>query len=107
MFDYFINYFNKRFELIKLDVKESTSEIIGMSLFVLCFMIIAVFFVGMLNISIAILLGRCLGNHALGFGVMVLIYLILLLIFYFFRKQIQLFFVNKAVEELNKKKTNE
>lgn len=92
------DYIENHVELLKLDATEKTLKIIGISVPLFLISIMGSFFIILLNIGLALLLGKWTGNYALGFFILSGFYLLMIVLAFLFRNHIKNFITNKAIE---------
>jgi len=78
-------YVKTRLDLLKLNLVEQTAEIISTLFSGLIFIIIFAIFTLFVNIGVSLFIGKLLNDNALGFLLVSLFYLIIGIIFYFYR----------------------
>lgn len=92
------DYIENHVELLKLDATEKTLKIIGISVPLFLISIMSSFFVILLNIGLALMLGKWVNNYALGFFILSGFYLLMIVLAYVLRNHIKNFITNKAIE---------
>lgn len=92
------DYVENHVELLKLDATEKTLKIIGVSVPILIISAMAIFFLVLFNIGLALLIGNWLHNYALGFFVLSAFYFLLILLAYFMRNKIKNVITDSAIE---------
>ncbi len=92
------DYIENHVELLKLDATEKTLKIIGISVPLFLISIMGSFFIILLNIGLALLLGKWVNNYALGFFILSGFYLLMIILAFVFRNHIKNFITNKAIE---------
>lgn len=92
------DYIENHVELLKLDATEKTLKIIGISVPLFLMSIMGSFFIILLNIGLALLLGKWVNNYALGFFILSGFYLLMIILAFVFRNHIKNFITNKAIE---------
>lgn len=91
-------YIENHVELLKLDATEKTLKIIGVSVPLLIITIMGSFFIILLNIGLALMLGKWMNNYAIGFFTLSAFYFLMILLAYFFRNKIKEVITDKAIE---------
>lgn len=102
MIDLLKDYIEKHLELIKLNAAEKTFTVLGISVPLLILSVFMLFFLVLLNIGLALLIGREVGSNAYGFLIMAGTYLLLMIAVYFSRNLIKNGIVNKAIKTIFK-----
>lgn len=92
------DYIENHVELLRLDATEKTLKIIGVSVPLLIISVMGSFFIILLNIGLALMIGKWIDSYALGFFILSGFYLLLILLAYFFRHNIKNAITNKAIE---------
>ena len=92
------DYIENHVELLKLDATEKTLKIIGIIVPILIISVMVIFFLVLLNIGIALLLGSWLNSYALGFFILSSLYFVAILLAYFLRDKIKNTITNSAIE---------
>lgn len=85
LFEKTSDYLENRVELLKLQAVDSSSELVSSISSKLILGVIAIFFLVLLNIGLAVWIGDALGKVFYGFFIMAGFYLLIGLIFYAFR----------------------
>lgn len=98
------DYAAKRLELLKLSATEKGVVTAGTLTFLIMVAIFTVFFLILLNIGIAILVGEAINNYAYGFLIVAGFYLILLILVIIFGKKIKDTIANKLLNSFNNPK---
>jgi Zn-dependent protease with chaperone function len=88
MFDSLIKYLEVNLELVKLDAKETAVRIIAKMMKAVALMILGSFTLLFTSLAFAFYLDKIIGSSFYGFFIVGLFYLLLLLIFWGFRKKI-------------------
>jgi len=101
MFETFKEYFEKRIDLIKLDVTEKSAMISGSVYFLVIVLLFLIFFLIFFTVGIALWIGSLLGNYSYGFLIMSGICLLAFLIMLARRKAIQRLAANTFIKLLN------
>lgn len=92
------DYIENHVELLRLDATEKTLKIIGVSVPLLIISAMGSFFIILINIGLALMIGEWTSNYALGFFILSGFYLLMILLTYFFRHSIKNVITNKAIE---------
>lgn len=92
------DYIENHVELLKLDATEKTLKIIGVSVPLLIMTIMGSFFIILLNIGLALMIGKWIDSYALGFFILSGFYLLIMILAYFFRNNIKDAIIDKAIE---------
>ena len=79
------DYLENHVELLRLDATEKTLKIIGVSVPLLIMTIMGSFFIILLNIGLALMIGKLIDSYALGFFILSGFYLLIMILAYFFR----------------------
>ena len=98
-----IEYFEAKWNVIALDVSDRSAKIISSILMGVTLVLLGFFVVVLLSISAALALGTWLGNFALGFLVVAMLYLLISIVIIRFRfKLLYIPFVNIILKILYK-----
>lgn len=81
-------YVEARIRLLKIEVREDMAKAITHGLQFAFLLLVAFLFIIFLSIALALFLNRYFAESYVGFGIVALIYLVLFLLAYGFRKQI-------------------
>jgi hypothetical protein len=92
------DYIENHVELLRLDATEKTLKIIGVSVPLLIMTIMGSFFIILLNIGLALMIGKWIDSYALGFFILSGFYLLIMILAYFFRNNIKDAITDKAIE---------
>ena len=92
------DYLENHVELLRLDATEKTLKIIGVSVPLLIMTIMGSFFIILLNIGLALMIGKWIDSYALGFFILSGFYLLIMILAYFFRNNIKDAIRDKAIE---------
>lgn len=92
------DYLENHVELLRLDATEKTLKIIGVSVPLLIMTIMGSFFIILLNIGLALMIGKWIDSYALGFFILSGFYLLIMILAYFFRNNIKDAIIDKAIE---------
>lgn len=92
------DYIENHIELLKLDATEKTLKIIGVSVPLLIISVMGSFFIILLNIGLALMIGKWIDNYALGFFILSSFYFLMILLAYFFRHSIKDTITDKAIQ---------
>ena len=92
------DYLENHVELLRLDATEKTLKIIGVSVPLLIMTIMGSFFIILLNIGLALMIGKLIDSYALGFFILSGFYLLIMILAYFFRNNIKDAIIDKAIE---------
>lgn len=92
------DYIENHVELLRLDATEKTLKIIGVSVPLLIMTIMGSFFIILLNIGLALMIGKWIDSYALGFFILSGFYLLIMILAYFFRNNIKDAIIDKAIE---------
>lgn len=92
------DYIENHVELLRLDATEKTLKIIGVSVPLLIMTIMGSFFIILLNIGLALMIGKLIDSYALGFFILSGFYLLIMILAYFFRNNIKDAIIDKAIE---------
>lgn len=92
------DYIENHVELLRLDATEKTLKIIGVSVPLLIITVMGSFFIILLNIGLALMIGKWIESYALGFFILSGFYLLMIILAYLFRHQIKDAITNKAIE---------
>lgn len=95
------DYASKRLDLLKMDAMERGVLTAGTVTFLIMMAVFAMFFLILLNIGIAILIGSLIGNYAYGFLIVAGFYFILLIGTIIFGKKIKDAIANKLLKSFN------
>lgn len=96
-------YFDKRIELIKLNLTEKASTAVGTSIPYIILGVLLIFFLFLLNVGLGLLIGDALQNYAFGFLILAGFYLLMMLLIYLFRNSIKKMIVDKAINNFYNK----
>lgn len=96
------NYAQSRLDLLKMEATEKASLSAGAIVFGVSLAVFALFFLVLLNIGLAILIGQCLENIVYGFLIMAGIYLLFVILFLVFRTSVKEGIANIVIKSLNK-----
>lgn len=98
MFEDLKKYINNRILLTKLEIVDSVSNMLSNGIFVIVAIMffMLVFFTG--SLAIGYLLGNLFDNNGMGFLILFIFYLILFLVFLYFRKKIIMILTDKTIE---------
>ena len=102
MVDILKNYASKRLDLIKMEATEKGSLAAGTTVVLVAVAFFAIFFLILLNIGIACLIGQALDNMAYGFLIVAGIYLLLIVILIVAMKGIKNAIANKIISSIYK-----
>ena len=92
------DYLENHVELLRVDATEKTLKIIGVSVPLLIMTIMGSFFIILLNIGLALMIGKWIDSYALGFFILSGFYLLIMILAYFFRNNIKDAITDKAIE---------
>ena len=92
------DYIENHLELLRLDATEKTLKIIGVSVPLLIIIVMGSFFIILLNIGLALMIGKWINSYALGFFILSGFYLLMIILAYLFRYQIKDAITDKAIE---------
>ena len=92
------DYLENHVELLRLDATEKTLKIIGVSVPLLIMTIMGSFFIILLNIGLALMIGKWIDSYALGFFILSGFYLLIMILAYFFRNNIKDAITDKEIE---------
>lgn len=101
MLDLVKEYASKRLDLMKLEAAEKSSITLGALTFLIIATIAAIFFIVLLNIGLAFLLGSYLGNYAYGLLIMAGFYLIIFIVVLSSRNTIKNSIANQIIKFFN------
>ncbi len=102
------DYFTARIKLLKLDIYEKTAKISATLFSSLVIAMLASLMLFFLSIALGFYFGAVLGSLGTGFMVVTGLYLLLLIPFILFRKNlIEKFIVNRLIEQLTEKEEEE
>ncbi len=93
-------YLGKRWDLIKLEATEKGSKVSGLLVIYGLIAILGFFFIILLNVGLALLIGYWIGNYAYGVLILAGIYLLLILILFLARKSIKKSIANKIIKSI-------
>jgi len=97
------DYLETRIDLVKLKTAKSTSEIVSTLLGTIVTLVVGLFFISLLNIALALLIGDWLGEAYYGFFVMAGLYLLIGIIVYACRKQwVETPVSNKIIQKMTR-----
>lgn len=98
MFDDLKQYVNDRIAYTKLEIVDSVSNMIGAGVFgmLVGVFVLMILFIG--SLAAGFLLGNWFDDTGLGFLFVMIVYVLLLVIFVIFRKNIRLLITNKTIE---------
>ena len=98
------DYATKRVELLKMEAMERGVLTAGTLTFIILSAIFTVFFLILLNIGIAFLIGDYIGNYGYGFLIVAGFYLLLLILVVVFSKNLKDGVANKLLKSFNNPK---
>lgn len=98
------DYASKRLDLLKMDAMERGVVTAGTLTFIILAALFGTFFMILLNIGLAVLVGEWVGNYAYGFLIIAGIYLLLLIGVIVFGKNIKDGIANKLLKSFNNPK---
>lgn len=101
MLDLVKDYAGKRLDLLKMEATEKSSVTAGTLTYLSVALVAALFFIALLNVGLAFLIGHYLGNYGYGFLIMAGFYLLILLIVLLLRKTIKNSIANMIIKALN------
>lgn len=95
------DYATKRLDLLKMDVMERGVVTAGSLTFIILLALFGTFFLILLNIGLAVLVGQWVGNYGYGFLIVAGFYLLLLIGVFIFGKNIKDSIANKLLKSFN------
>ena len=98
MFDDLKKYINNRINYTKLEILDSLSNMISLSVFGILMVMASMLVLFIASIAFGFLLGDWFDNMGLGFLALTLFYIALLLLAFVYRKRIILRITDKAIE---------
>lgn len=101
MLDLIKEYTGKRFDLLKMEATEKSSVTAGTITYITIAVVALLFFIVLLNIAVAFLIGAALGNYGYGFLIVAGFYLLILIIVLLLRKTIKNSVANVIIKALN------
>ncbi len=101
MLDLVKDYAGKRLDLLKMEATEKSSVTAGTLTYLSVALVAALFFIALLNVGLAFLIGHYLGNYGYGFLIMAGFYLLILIIVLLLRKTIKNSIANMIIKALN------
>ncbi|MDD3771499.1 MAG: phage holin family protein [Weeksellaceae bacterium] len=106
MFDDLKKYLNQRINYAKLEVIDSLSSMISLSVYGILILMLSLLILFISSLSFGFLLGKWFDNFGIGFLILTAFYLLLFFVIYLFRAKIRLYITNKiiktAIETLDK-----
>lgn len=100
MLGIFKNYIEKRIELLKLEVTESTVKMISIVVYSLLLLVFAISFFSFLFVGIGLVLGSLLGSYAYGFLIVSAFFLLCLLVVFYQKRSIIEYFREKFIQTI-------
>lgn len=111
MFEELKKYFNQRINYTKLEIIDSLSNMISLSVFGILIIMFSLLILFIGSLSLGFLLGKWFDNIGMGFLSLTGFYCILLFVIYLYREKIRLYITNKtiraAIETLDKSDKDE
>jgi len=102
-----VSYVDLHLKLLKLDTYEQTGRLASLFTYGLL-LVLSIFFVTLfIFIGLGALIGELIGHLAAGFGVVALLYCLLLAILIGCKKKLQLYVMNTVIAALRKNETGE
>ncbi|MFA7447435.1 MAG: hypothetical protein WCY77_03275 [Weeksellaceae bacterium] len=98
MFDDLKQYINNRINYTKLEILDSLSNMISVSVFGILMAMASMLVLFIASLAFGFLLGDWFDNMGLGFLALTLFYIVLLIVAFVFRKKIILRITDKAIE---------
>jgi len=87
-YGYIRSYVNDRLEITKLDMIEKSSKVFSGVVTSISIVVIALIFLLFLSVTLALFLGNLLDSYTLAFGIVSMIYLVIGLVVYFFKRSL-------------------